>query len=217
LVGKKKQLIRKIVHPNPVRLSKPRITPLEGAQLTIEMEKLIDKTEWDRVVQPFIEETKKSNRGSVPNVWATLARHRDLLFRLYMIANYIYSHSTLPARDREMLILRTAWLRHSEYEWGQHVQIVKQCDLLSGDEINRIMEGPDAEGWNPSDATLIRSVDELHTDAFITEATWKALVKRYNTHQLMDLVFTVGQYHMAAMVLNTIGVQLEEGVKGFQE
>ncbi|MBA7662399.1 hypothetical protein ES703_70428 [subsurface metagenome] len=77
------------------------------------------------------------------------------------------------------------------------------------------MEGPDSEGWDPFDVTLLRAVDELFIDAFITEETWKVLSEKYNTNQLMDLIFTVGYYNMLAMALNSFGVQQEEGLKKF--
>lgn len=86
---------------------------------------------------------------------------------------------------------------------------------LSDEEIARIKVGPDAEGWDAFDASLLRAVDELHADAFISDATWSALSERYTTQQLMDVVFTVGQYNLVSMALNTFGVQLDKGVKGF--
>ena len=86
---------------------------------------------------------------------------------------------------------------------------------LTDEEIARIKEGPDAPGWAPFDAALLRAADELHAEAFISDATWAALSERYNTQQLMDVVFAVGQYNMVSMALNTFGVQLDKGVKGF--
>ena len=86
---------------------------------------------------------------------------------------------------------------------------------LNDDEIVRITEGSDASGWKSFDKTLIRAVDELYTDAFISDITWKQLSERYNTHQLLDLIFTVGQYNAVSMALNTLGVPLDEGIKGF--
>ena len=130
-----------------------------------------------------------------------------------MSVTYLFK-STLPPRDREILILRIGWLCQAEYEWGQHVIIGKQCGL-NDEEIIRIIEGPDVEGWNSFDAALLRAVDELYIDAFISDSTWQNLSEKYNTHQLIDLVFTVGQYNLVSMVLNTLGVQLEEGIDGF--
>ena len=113
-----------------------------------------------------------------------------------------------------MVILRMGWLCRAEYEWGHHVAIGKQVGL-SSDDIRRVAAGPDASGWDPFEAVLLRAVDELHADSFITDPTWKALAGRYNTEQLLDLIFTAGQYTLVSMALNCCGVQLEEGFESF--
>ena len=112
------------------------------------------------------------------------------------------------------MILRIGWLCQAEYEWGQHLIFGKRAGL-SDEEIARIKEGPDATGWSPFDAVLLRAADELHADACISDATWAALSDRYSTEQLMDVVFAVGQYTLVSMALNTFGVQLDKGMKGF--
>jgi hypothetical protein len=74
----------------------------------------------------------------------------------------------------------------------------------------------DARIFTRSDVAILRAIEELHYDAFISDATWTALARRFDTHQLMDLVFTVGAYKMLAMALNSFGAQLDRGVVGFQ-
>jgi 4-carboxymuconolactone decarboxylase len=68
---------------------------------------------------------------------------------------------------------------------------------------------PDTAGWTEAEAALLRAVDELHGDQFISDATWQRLGKHYDTRQLIDLVFAVGQYMMVSMALNSFGVQIE--------
>ena len=111
-------------------------------------------------------------------------------------------------------ILRTGWLCQAEYEWAQHVLIGRRSGIRA-EEIEQISEGPEATGWSDGDAALVRAVDELHADAMIGEETWTALAERYSKEQLMDLVFTVGQYNLVSMALNTLGVQLDDGLEGF--
>jgi hypothetical protein len=60
-------------------------------------------------------------------------------------------------------------------------------------------------------------VDELYYDAIISDATWKVLSERYNEKQIMDVIFTVGDYNLVSWALNSMGVQLEKGVPGFPE
>ena len=126
----------------------------------------------------------------------------------------IIQESTLPSREKELLILRISWLCKSEYEWSHHAISGKQAGLTD-QEILRITKGPDAEGWSSFDATLLQAVDELHKDAFISDSTWDTLAEKFTEQQLIDLVFTVGQYSLVSMALNSIGIQLDEDVTGF--
>ena len=181
-----------------IRLTEPRVKPLPFS-------------EWDEELQKIW----KRGKGVI-NIQRTLAHHPKLLNRWRVFGNHVLLKSSLPPREREILILRIGWLCGSEYEWGQHVEIGKKTGLTY-EEILRIIEGPDAKGWNKFDSTLLRAVDELFYNSFISDATWNALAEKYNTHQLMDVVFTVGQYNLVSCVLNTLGVQRDEGFKGFPE
>jgi alkylhydroperoxidase family enzyme len=120
----------------------------------------------------------------------------------------------LPARERELLILRTGWRCQSVYEWGQHVLIGRHAGLTDA-EIERLKDGPDAPGWDPFDAALVRAADELHDDGCITDATWATLCERYDVEQLIEVPMVVGQYHLVSYTLNSLGVQREPGVPGF--
>lgn len=49
---------------------------------------------------------------------------------------------------------------------------------------------------------------------FIADATWNGLAKIYNTKQMLDLIFTVGNYHLNAMYTNSVGMPLAPGFGG---
>ncbi len=192
----KKSEKKKIGTRDLIRLTEPRVKPLPFS-------------EWDEELQKIW----KRGKGVI-NIQRTLAHHPKLLNRWRVFGNHVLLKSSLPFRDREILILRIGWLCGSEYEWGQHVEIGKKTGLTY-EEILRIIEGPDAKGWDKFDSTLLRAVDELFYDSFIFDDTWNALAEKYNTHQLMDVVFTVGQYNLVSWALNTLGVQRDEGIGGF--
>ena len=197
----KEKLSRIIDHKGLTKLSKPRIAPLE-------------KSKWNEDVLAILGNYEKTNKRPVPNIFTTLANHPKLYKRWGVFGNHVLLKSSLPARDREILILRIGWLCQSVYEWGQHIIIGRQCGFTNED-FRRITEGPEAKGWDPFEATLLRAVDELYVDSFISDNTWNALAERYNIQQLMDVIFTVGQYNLVSMALNTLGVQPEEGLEGF--
>jgi len=147
------------------------------------------------------------------NIFATLAHHPKLMKRWMVFGNHVLAKSTLSARERELLILRTGWNCRAPYEWGQHVAIGRAVGITD-DEVARIAAGPDAPGWDPFEACLLRAADELHTDQTLTDATYAELAARYDEQHLLDLVFTVGQYHLVSMALNSMRVQRDDGVTG---
>jgi alkylhydroperoxidase family enzyme len=147
------------------------------------------------------------------NIFATLVRHPGLFRRWLPFGGKLLT-GKLPARDRELLILRTGWLCQAEYEWAQHRLIARSVGI-SDEEIERVREGPDASGWDPFEATLLQAADELHAGARISDATWDALARRYDERQLIEVPMIVGHYHMVAFTLNSLGVPIEEGVDGF--
>lgn len=182
-----------------MKLDAPRLKPIPQADWSDEVQKIL---------QPNVAQ------GSVFNIFKTLAHHPDLLRRWLVFGNHVLFKSTLPPRERELVILRIGWLCEAEYEWAQHVKIGKDAGLTDV-EIERIKAGPNARGWNEPDTLLLRATDELRRDAFIGDTTWKGLIAHFDTKQLMDVVFAVGQYNLVSMALNTLGVQLDDGLDGF--
>ncbi len=185
-----------------MRLTTPRVKPLLDSALN---------TEQQEIMKPL------ARNGSVFNIFRTMIHH-PVLFKSWLIfANYVLSkRSSISPRDREIAILRIGWLCKAEYEWAQHVIIGKAAGITDA-EIDRIAAGPDAPGWDAFDAAIVRAADELHKDKIISDATWKTLSGRYNEAQCMDLVFAIGQYNLVSMALNTFGVQLDPGLKGFKK
>jgi len=183
----------------PPHLSKPRIPPVQQGQWTPEQNAILEPLE---------------RQGRLYNVFSTMANHPKLARDWLVFADYVLRRCTLPRRDREILILRIGWLCGAEYEWAQHTRIGKAVGLTD-DDLAHIRQGPDAAGLSKHDRLLLKATDELHTDSFISDETWNALAETYDTKQMMDLVFAVGQYNLVSMALNSFGVQLDPGLEGF--
>jgi alkylhydroperoxidase family enzyme len=145
------------------------------------------------------------------HVLGVMALHPPLAKAFMTFNAHVSGASTLPVRVRELAILRISWLRRAEYEFVQHVILGLRAGLSEA-EIERVQLGPDAQGWETADAELLRAVDELSSDACIGDTTWKRLGIRFDTAQMMDLVFLVGCYEVLAMAMRSFRVQLEAGV-----
>ncbi len=156
---------------------------------------------------------KNAMNGRVFNIFKVLAHHPQLVKRWTPFAGHVLGKQTLPFRDRELLILRIGWLNQAEYEFAQHERCAKRGGLSDAD-IERLKEGPKAKGWSAEEAALLQVADDLYENSVVSDTTWAALAKKYSTEQLMDAVFTVGQYNMVSWALNSFGVPLDDFLPG---
>jgi 4-carboxymuconolactone decarboxylase len=184
-----------------MRMNEPRVQPVTDDMA-------------DEIQQGMLEKAKDGD-GNVLNIFRTLVNHPDLARRWLVFANHIVAKSTLPARERELAILRIGWLCRSEYEWGQHVLIGRRIGVAD-DEIRLIQAGPEAAGWTEADRAILRATDDLHRDAHVSDDVWTQLCLSLDEQQRMDLVFTVGQYNMVSMALNSFGVQPDPDLPTFE-
>jgi 4-carboxymuconolactone decarboxylase len=179
----------------PIQLTKPRIPPLPEAQ-------------WTDVHRQLA--TKFARDGRAGNDLKTLLHVPEMVQALMPFNVYVSGESSLSPRQREILILRTAWLCGSQYVWSTHAAFSK-TRLLTADEIRRVAQGPDARGWDPFEATLLRMTDQLYRNSSIGEATWKAMAAGYDMYHLMDAVMTVADFIALSLMYNSMGVQPDEG------
>jgi alkylhydroperoxidase family enzyme len=184
-------------HPT---LSVPRIPPLEQTFWTGDVRALLDP---DATGRP------------IAAIYRTFAQHPAMYRPRQDLSEYIRTRSTLPARLRELAILRIGALCGSDYEWAAHAPAGRAAGLSDVD-IRRIATTPVASnpaaalaGWRGEDAAIIRAADELFAGDEVSEPVWNSLAATLDGRQRIDLLITVGGYRMVSMALNTFGVPLE--------
>ncbi len=180
------------------------LAPLVGEAQ--ERVKAFDRLDGPRIALP-------DNPGGASEMRQLCPDSTETCQRYWAYTGYFVRNATIPARDREVIILRTAWLNRGDYIWGRH-NIIGQDAGLTEQEISRVTRGGDAAGWSNFDAALLRAAYELHASRFISETTWNTLGERYTESQLREVVLIVGNYTQLSMFQNTLGAQLEPGIEG---
>lgn len=142
-----------------------------------------------------------------------LAQHPALTRPFLTYNKHLMMNSTVPHRERELVTLYVAWTCKSDYEWLSHVRESRRIGFTD-EEIEAVKQGPDAPLWSAFDRALLRTVDQMRDAYTIDDATWAALSERYDHKQMMDLVFTIGNYIMFAAVLNGLRIPPEVGEGG---
>ena len=152
--------------------------------------------------------------GTPLNIFATLAHHPAVLKRFLNYAGYFLNKGLLPAREREIVILRVGWKCRAVYEFGQHTLIGKRVGLTD-EEISALASDESIHQWNSDDACLIAMSDELCQHNCVSDGTWQQLSTRWNEAELTELVMVAGTYRLVSGYLNTMGVQLDAETPGW--
>ena len=145
--------------------------------------------------------------GRIYTIWATLAHHEEALRRFLVFSNHVLGKNTLPLRSRELMILRIAARARAAYEWDQHVRIALRAGI-GEEEIIAAATGA-WDGLDELDRLLLAATDSLLDRRGVDDELWERLQDSLTAQQVIDVLYTVGQYLTIATVINTLGVRTE--------
>lgn len=183
--------------------SKPRIPPLKRSEWTDEA----------RDVFAVLEGPAAWENGPMYDSISILAQNPGLTRPFLTYNKHLMMNSAIAHRERELVTLYVAWTCKSDYEWLSHVRESRRIGFTDA-EIEAVKLGPDAPLWSDLDRTLLQTVDQMRDGYTIDDETWAKLTEHYDHKQMMDLVFTIGNYIMFAAVLNGLRIQPEVGEAG---
>ncbi|MFA7603995.1 MAG: carboxymuconolactone decarboxylase family protein [Novosphingobium sp.] len=177
----------------------PRIAPVPNDRIDQDAFDLVNKVRAGAGAGPTTD---------MPEYMRIVIKHRPL-FEPNMILGDVLYNGVIPARERELAVLRCGWLCRAPFEWGEHVRIGQRCGLTP-EEVERVLDGSSAPGWSEHDAAVLRGVEELLADSALSDETWATLAKSWDEQQLIEFPFMVGQYVAIAFVQNTLRVPLAD-------
>lgn len=156
------------------------------------------------------------NRGQqTANVRATLGLHPEFYRGAFgALSRFISDETSTPHRQRELVILRTGWNCGSQYEFGQHTLFGRKAGLTDA-EIVALTRPLTTFPWAEEDKLLLEMADELYIDCGVSDPTWVRLAARWSPKEILEFVVLIGSYFMVSAILNTFGVQLDDGVPGW--
>ncbi len=187
-----------------------RMAPLER---TVESEAMAHAY-WRKLRKSIFGPDDEPPEGAqIPEIHFTMLRYPELWERISELSVQLSGRGQIPARDRELVILRTGWLCQAPFEWGEHVRIGRQLGL-AGEDIERVIEGSTAQGWSEHERALLAATEELHDGAMVSDATWAVLSQSMSETQLFELAVLVGQFTTVAYWQNALRLPLGEGNEG---
>jgi alkylhydroperoxidase family enzyme len=144
--------------------------------------------------------------GAPPNLFLTLGRHRPLFRGWLRFAGRLMPRGTLPRRETELVILRVAHLRLSDYELDHHLHLGRRAGLDDAD-LERVRAGSQADGWPPRERAILAAVERLDADGDLDDATWLELRRHLDERECIELCLLTGHYEMLATTIAALRIE----------
>ncbi len=139
-----------------------------------------------------------------------MVAHAEGAFRPFLrLGSAILGGQELPARLRELAILRVANLCATRYEWTQHVAWGRRVGLSEA-QIEALERGiVTSEAFDEEEQLVLRFTTEVVEKVRASDETFREVARRFTPREVVELVLTVGYYMMVARLLETTGVDLD--------
>lgn len=151
----------------------------------------------------------EDNGATVLNLYRAIGHSPSSISSFIKLGNVLLNRAELPARLRELAILRIANLSKSEYEFRQHVPIATEVGINS-QQIDEIDQWENSEAFSDEEQTILQYTDEVTNNVAVKDDTFVALQKYLSERSIVELTISIAYWGMIARVLVPLDIELEE-------
>lgn len=139
-------------------------------------------------------------RGRISTLYAVLLNSAPLAQGWEAMLTAIRNRSSLPARLRELVILRIAMLNGAPYEFDAHVPHAQKAGVPD-DAIAVLKTGAVSDALTPLDRLVIELTDTMTRDIEVPDPLFERVRAHFDDTQLIELIATVAAYNMVSRFL----------------
>lgn len=168
----------------------------------------------DRTVLPLLPldgelGERVSNLGARQvNLYRSLAHTPELLDAWINWAWALRARCTTSRALRELMILRTAVVMRSEYEWHQHVAMAADAGVPP-DQVAAIAAWQSSPLYDAPEQAALMLTDAMLTGN-VPDAVHDEVARHFTAQEKVELVLTAGFYAMVPRVLDACRVPVED-------
>ena len=151
--------------------------------------------------------------GKLPplNIFRMMAGGEGLLAAFVRLGNHLLFKSRLDPVLREIAIIRVGVLSKARYEVFQHERIAREAGVAE-EKIAALRDATiEAPAFTDNEKAVLRYTDDVVRNVKASDKTLKAVQAFLTPGAVVELTLTIGYYMMVCRLLETTGVEGEEG------
>lgn len=149
--------------------------------------------------------------GTPVNLYRALGNHPALAAAWTEFAQSIRADARTPRALRELMILRSGQIQHSEYEWAQHLRMARKAGVRES-QIEALGNWRESKEFDEKERAAL-GILEAVTAGEVDDETWNAAAGLFEREEMMELVMVAAFYSMVARVLDALRVPLDEDIR----
>ena len=144
----------------------------------------------------------------VLNLYRTLANQPPALAAFLEMSRYVRGGSSLNGGLRELAILATAHELKQKYEVSHHTEAALRVGVPP-EKVAAVGPGGSLDILTPAERCAVEFARQVAHTRTCDDAMFERMQSLFSTEQIIDLVLTTGWYHLCAVILGSLQVELE--------
>ncbi len=141
-----------------------------------------------------------------------VAAHAESVYKQSMgMGAMLMLKAELPARVRELAILRIAHLCKAEYEWEHHARLAVGIGFAE-EEVEAVKDWENADCLDERDKLALRFTDEVVLNVRASDETYSKMAENLSHRQMVELILSIGYWSMIARLIVNADIELEKEV-----
>jgi alkylhydroperoxidase family enzyme len=147
--------------------------------------------------------------GTPGDYWTTFALVPDLLFQARdSLMALMQPGRKLPAKLRELAIIRTGIVGESKFEYSQHLKVARMVGH-SDDKLGAIKGWVTSDKFTDVERAVMQATDELVGRNLVEDETFAALKSHLSDEQIFELFYVIGLWRMHGMIVRALHLEYD--------
>lgn len=166
----------------------------------------------DRRLREVFEKVRGFGMTEVPNLYRTIALSPTMLAAWVEFAWTLRRETETPRALRELMILRSAQVSGTDYEWVHHVPMALEAGVSSR-QIDALSDWRASDLFDPKERAALEVSEQITRGPGASAEAMAALAEFFGPQELMELVLTISLYPCVSRIINTMGVEIEDSFR----
>jgi AhpD family alkylhydroperoxidase len=147
----------------------------------------------------------RKERGGMGNLYLALLNSPPVARGWLNLLTAVRQQCKLPARYRELVILRIAIINGADFEYKSHVPIALE-EGIDQEQIDALSDWQKSKAFDAADRAVLAYTDSMTKEIHVPDAVFDALRPHFDARELTEVTVTIASYNLVSRFLEAVKI-----------